>query len=109
MAISDLHRETDSFRVPVPSEHKLYSAADYSSHARKTTFLVVPRALAGQKFGMSDRLWLVQSVVLPAGGDADGNGELCWRVTEKVCLLGCETIEPSLGYVYLAKRMKVIG
>ena len=109
MAISDLHNETASFRVPIPSEHKLYTAADYSHHTRCTTFLVVPRTLAGEKFGMSDRLWLVQSVVLPGADGEDGGGELCWRVTEKVCLLGCGTIVPSPGYVYLAKRVKVVG
>lgn len=109
MAISDLHCEAASFRVPIPSEHKLYSASDYSLHDRNKTFLAVPRVLANEKFGMSDRLWLVQSVILPGGRGGGGDEEVCWRVTEKVCLLGCGTIEPRPGYVYLKKRMKVVG
>ena len=106
VAISDFHLEevpAAAFRIPTPSEHKLYSAAEYSLHPRATTFLAVPTVLKGERFGLSDRLWLVEPV-------ADGHrGRICWWVREKVGLLGCASIEAEAPYVYLARGVKVVG
>jgi hypothetical protein len=100
--ISDLHCLPDAFRVPIPSEHKLYSEAKYSEHPKGETMLAVPRVLAGRRFGMSDRLWLLKPLV-------DSDGRVCWRVKEKVCVLGCGDILPDEVYVVQARRQRVVG
>jgi uncharacterized protein YceK len=101
LAMSDLHIEQSSFRVPIPSEHKLYTAANYSIHPKGRTLLAVPRLLASKRFSMSDRLWLVEPIV-------DGS-ELCWRVREKVCLLGCAAIRADTEHVREARWQKIVG
>jgi hypothetical protein len=100
-AICDLKLQRKSFRIPAPAEHKLYSDAKYTYHSKKKTFLAVPKVLTGRVFALSDRLWLLE-----AATDKDGS---CWRVREKVCLLGCPSIRCDGRTVILKENQRVIG
>ncbi|KAI9766464.1 MAG: hypothetical protein M1840_006571 [Geoglossum simile] len=102
LAITDLHSREENFHVPAPSEHKLYGKAKYTVYPKAGTVLAVPRVLVDRKFALSDRLWLMESV-------EDGNGSGCWRVREKVALIGCGTIKHDGRTVILAKDQRVVG
>lgn len=102
LAITDLHSRDGNFIVLAPSEHKLYSEAKYTAVSKTRTVLAVPRVLAERKFALSDRLWLLEAVV-------DEYNSKCWRVLEKVALVGCGTIIHDQRTVFLARDQRVIG
>lgn len=100
-AISDLHLKGHAYRVPSPTEAKLWSGTHYSYYPRENVSLAVPRALAQLDFPLSDRLLLLERV--------DAVGVSCWKVRDKTCLLGCPPLYDNVGYVALRRDQQIVG
>jgi len=100
-ALCDLHKRKGHFSIPAPSEHKLYSKTESTLHPRADTVLAVPGVIANKKFGLSDRLWLLEQLT-------DEHGR-CWRVRDNVCLLGCASIRPDGKNIVLRREERVVG
>ena len=101
LALCDIHKAESTFRIPAPSEHKLYGRFAYKTFERQTTTLAVPTVLAADRFNLSDRLWLLE----PAMDDTGS----CWRIKEKVALIGAPSLCPDGEYITLKKHQRIIG
>lgn len=108
LAICDLEMHQDKYCAPIPSEHRLYvnaaypeANAKYTEFDQATTRLAVATVLADEEYMLSDRLWLAQHV--PDERDD------CWRVVEKVCLLGCPSLIAGKSGIGLARSQRIVG